>query len=99
MPWQEVSVVSLRTEFVTFAQREGANISELCRRFGISRKTGHKWLKRSKTHLGCLPWRTVADVPGGCLFEPPKRSKTRSYGSEMPTLCGVRGSSVVGCRT
>ena len=50
MPWQEVSVVSLRTEFVTFAQREGANISELCRRFGISRKTGHKWLKRSKTH-------------------------------------------------
>ena len=50
MPWQEVSVVFLRTEFLTFAQREGANISELCRRFGISRKTGYKWLKRSKTH-------------------------------------------------
>ena len=49
MPWQEVSIVSLRTEFVTFAQREGANVCELCRRFGISRKTGYKWLKRFKS--------------------------------------------------
>jgi transposase InsO family protein len=35
-----------REEFVRLARQPGANISELCRRFGISRKTGYKWLSR-----------------------------------------------------
>lgn len=38
--------MSLRLEFVTLAQSKNANVSELCRRFGISRETGHKWLDR-----------------------------------------------------
>jgi transposase InsO family protein len=35
-----------RGEFVALALVEGANVSALCRRFGISRKTGYKWLER-----------------------------------------------------
>lgn len=46
MPWQDQSVISLRHEFVVFASQEGANIRELCRRYGISPKTGYKWLGR-----------------------------------------------------
>lgn len=46
MPWQEHSIMSLRHDFVVLASPEGANIAELCRRFGISRKTGYKWLHR-----------------------------------------------------
>jgi transposase InsO family protein len=46
VPWQEVSTVSLRKEFVSLATQPGANIAELCRRFGISRKSGYKWLAR-----------------------------------------------------
>jgi transposase InsO family protein len=46
MPWREVSTVSLRTEFVTLASQPSANMAELCRRFGISRKTGYKVLAR-----------------------------------------------------
>jgi transposase InsO family protein len=46
MPWQEAKTVTLRQEFCLFANREGANVSELCRRFAISRKTGYKWLRR-----------------------------------------------------
>lgn len=46
MPWNEVSTVRLRREFVALANQQGANHSELCRRFGISRKTGYKWLDR-----------------------------------------------------
>jgi len=38
--------MSQRREFVMLAQVEGANMSELCRRFGISRKSGYKWLGR-----------------------------------------------------
>jgi len=47
MPWQERSVMSERQEFVTFARQAGASISTLCARFGISRKTGYKWLARA----------------------------------------------------
>jgi transposase InsO family protein len=48
MPWQETSVMVLRQEFVTLAQQEGASMAELCRRYGISRKTGYKWLGRAR---------------------------------------------------
>jgi transposase InsO family protein len=46
MPWKETTAMSLRTEFIHLAELAGANLSQLCRRFGISRKTGYKWLKR-----------------------------------------------------
>ncbi|MCG7935973.1 MAG: IS481 family transposase [Candidatus Thiodiazotropha taylori] len=46
MPWEEVSTMSLRKEFALLALQDGANRRELCRCFGISPKTGYKWLKR-----------------------------------------------------
>ena len=46
MPWPEKSLMSLRKEFVTLAMNEEANLSQLCRGFQISRKTGYKWLAR-----------------------------------------------------
>lgn len=46
MGWREVSVALQRREFVMLASLEGANVSALCRRFGISRETGHLWLRR-----------------------------------------------------
>lgn len=48
MPWNEVSIVNLRREFVALASQPNANISRLCRRFEISRKTGYKWLARGQ---------------------------------------------------
>ena len=44
--WRESDRVSERLEFVRLGSVEGANISLLCSRFGISRKTGYKWLER-----------------------------------------------------
>ena len=46
MPWKVASAMSQREEFVALAQSEGVNMSELCLRSGISRKTGYKWLSR-----------------------------------------------------
>lgn len=46
MPWHEASPMSLRHEFVTLATADGANIRQLCQRFGISPKTAYKWLAR-----------------------------------------------------
>lgn len=46
MPWSLVTVQDQREEFVRLAKQPDANVSELCRRFDISRKTGYKWLGR-----------------------------------------------------
>lgn len=47
-PWESEEPELLRQEFVRLASTTGANITELCHRFHISRKTGYKWLERSK---------------------------------------------------
>src|SRR6266480_4571610 len=49
MPWKEASTMSLRQEFVALATVPGANMSGLCARFGVSRKTGYKWLARQRS--------------------------------------------------
>jgi transposase InsO family protein len=49
MPWQEVSVMDQRREFVRLAMQEGANRRELCRRFGISPDVAYKWIRRWTT--------------------------------------------------
>jgi transposase InsO family protein len=46
MPWAEVSTMSLRYEFVMLSLQPDANMSQLCRSFEISRKTGYKWRSR-----------------------------------------------------
>ncbi|RYG56008.1 MAG: IS481 family transposase, partial [Alphaproteobacteria bacterium] len=46
MPWSQTTLREHREEFVRLARQPDANVSELCRRFGISRKTGYKWLGR-----------------------------------------------------
>jgi transposase InsO family protein len=46
MPFQERSIVSQRLEFCRLARAPGANVSELCRRFGIGRTAAYDWLKR-----------------------------------------------------
>jgi transposase len=46
MPWAERSVVKLRREFVLKWLAKEMSMTELCREYGISRKTGYKWLER-----------------------------------------------------
>jgi len=38
MPWRTLTVNRQRQEFLALAQNPSRNLSELCRRFGISRK-------------------------------------------------------------
>ena len=53
MPWQETSPMEERERFVREALRGLYGMTELCARFGISRKTGYKWLARY--HAGGQP--------------------------------------------
>lgn len=47
MGWREVSIVSMRREFVSLANGAEANVRELCGRYGISPTTAYKWIGRS----------------------------------------------------
>lgn len=47
MPWESKTVEELRKEFV-FASKTTSNFSSLCREFGITRKTGYKWIARAE---------------------------------------------------
>ena len=46
MPFRERSVMEGRQEFCRQALEPGANLSALCRQYGISRRVGYKWLGR-----------------------------------------------------
>lgn len=46
MPWKETEPMTEKERFVTLAQTGRFTLTELCRDFGISRKTGHKYLDR-----------------------------------------------------
>lgn len=46
MPWSAKSVMDQRVEFVVRAEQGKAPIRQLCAEYGISRQTGHGWLRR-----------------------------------------------------
>jgi putative transposase len=48
MPWRTDSLMSQRLEFIEAVLHRGPgdSIRDVCRRVGISERTGHKWLKR-----------------------------------------------------
>jgi putative transposase len=46
MPWQETCVMDQRIGFIVACLAGEESVAVLCRHFGISRKTGHKWLAR-----------------------------------------------------
>lgn len=47
MPWEKKTVMDQRVDFVAAAEAGDKTISDLCREYGISRKTGYKWIKRA----------------------------------------------------
>jgi len=53
MAWKETCIMDQKMCFIARCLEGHESISELCRHFGVSRKTGHKWLKRY-SHYGVL---------------------------------------------
>jgi len=51
MPWSDTTTMDQKTQFIADYLREILSITELCELYGISRKTGYKWIDRY-LHLG-----------------------------------------------
>jgi len=64
MAWRKVAVADERLRFVVAADDPERCMAELCRRFGISRQTGYKWLRRYRQ-----------EGPGAVLAERSRRPR------------------------
>lgn len=71
MPWKETAAVNERVKFFVAWQEGTESIAALCRRFGVSRRTGYKWLKRGMDGLDQLADRPSA--PGSTPHKTPVR--------------------------
>ena len=71
MPWREVSPVDLRTRLIADYQRDLLSMSELCRRAGISRKTGYTWIARYLSN-GPAGLCDLSRRPHGCPHQTPQ---------------------------
>ncbi len=80
MPWRESTWMSERAEFLRFACLPGANMSEICRRFGVSRKTGYKWLARARARGGEL----------SDLSRRPRNSPSQTSAEVVARVCALR---------
>jgi transposase InsO family protein len=83
MPFHEVSRMDARSEFVMLASEEGANVRQLCRRFGISPTTGYKWLER---------WRAAGTRGLQEQSRRPQTSPARTVGAIEEAVLSVRGA-------
>lgn len=50
MPWKESDLMDERLHFVRDALSDRFTMSELCARYGVSRRVGYKWLARTTAH-------------------------------------------------
>lgn len=46
MPWSQTSPMDQRTRLIADFLRESLTVTELCELYGVSRKTGYKWIDR-----------------------------------------------------
>ena len=46
MPWKDVNVMELRIQFIADWLKKRHTVIDLCALYGISRKSGHKWIDR-----------------------------------------------------
>jgi putative transposase len=50
MPWSQTSPMDQKTQFIAAYLRDHLSVTELCELYGVSRKTGYKWIDRYLIH-------------------------------------------------
>lgn len=50
MPWRETKPMDQRMQFIADYLRQSLSMSELCQLYGVSRKSGYKWIERYLAH-------------------------------------------------
>ena len=89
MPWRETCVQEQRVRFIHDWQKREDTMAELCRRHGVSRRIGYKWVGRyEQGGLGALQDRPRA--PQRHPNQPRPRSNNAFSICAAPTGVGGR---------
>jgi transposase len=90
MPWKECSAMDERLRFVA-RLLDGESMSEVCREFGISRKTGYKIFARYKDQgLEALTDRSRRPVRYANQLPPQIESQIVTFKQEKPHWARAR---------
>ena len=90
MPWRNTAPMDQRTQFIADHLRETQTITERCDRYGVSRKTGDKWIDR---YLRLGPaGRSARAGPIAPRIRPPTRSWPQSWRLAIGTPSGAARS-------
>lgn len=76
MPWSETKPMDQKTQFIADYLRQTLDMTELCHLYGISRKTGYKWIERYIEN-GPQGLEERSRRPGSCPNQTPEGSSTR----------------------
>jgi transposase len=76
MPWRTQTIMDERARFVFEAERSDLPFAELCRRYGISRPTGYKWLDRHREE-GVVGLEDRSHRPRSCPHATPPQIEAR----------------------
>lgn len=88
MPWSEITPMDQRRRFIRDVQQARDDMTTLCARYRISRKSGYKWLSRyaAEGPPGLLPrshrTRTTLDLTRGGNCAPRAATTPSDLGSE-----------------
>ena len=92
MPWSRTSPMDQRTQFIADYLRQSLSITELCDSYGVSRKSGYKWIDRT-FDTGRPDSRSDREDLTSRPTELPTRSWRRSLKRDDATPPGVGRSS------
>ena len=87
MPWMETVPMDQRTQFIADHRQGLYPVTELCARYGISRKTGYKWLTRFEDfHSSGMRFSPSLTMRSGrpTSFSRPEKSVTLSRATVSP---------------
>lgn len=86
MPWRETCPMDERVSFVAACLAGEASMAELCRMYGISRKTGYKWRSRYEAEgAGGLEERSHAPLHTPHQIAPGLRNRILDLRTRHPT--------------
>lgn len=71
MPWSQTCPMDQKTQFIADYLRQTLSITELCAHYGVSRKTGYKWIDRYLT-LGPAGLEDQLRRPRACPRQTPE---------------------------
>ena len=92
MPWSRLSPMDQKTQFIADYLRRSLSVTELCEHYGISRKSGYKWIERYE-HGGLASLAERSRRPHVCPTQTPEEVVQALTEARQRHPSGARRSS------